>query len=112
MHNNEKAVSIVTIAESYSVKSRNGNQFWRVDLFVEGTYHIVITAWNTLTMQMNTPKHSNWSALVCSAYIQIYISRVIYMCCMFITLRVHGRFYGLDFKKDVEKPGSKCGLFD
>ena len=54
--NNDKAVSIVTITESYSAKSRNGNQFWRVGLVVECTYHIVITAWNTLIMQMNTPK--------------------------------------------------------
>ena len=57
LHNNDKAVSIVTITESYSAKSRNINQFWRDDLVVECIYHIVITAWNTLTKQMNTPKN-------------------------------------------------------
>ena len=40
LHNNDKAVSIVTITQSYSAKSRNDNQFWRVDLVVECIYHI------------------------------------------------------------------------
>ena len=56
LHNKDKAVSIVTITESYLAKSSSGNQFWRIDLVVECTYDIVITAWNTLIMQMNTPE--------------------------------------------------------
>ena len=83
LHNNEKEVSIVTLTESYSVKSRNGNQFWRVDLVVECAYQIVITAWNTLTMQMNTPKNIAigllWYVLHIYRYIYIYTYSNIYV---------------------------------